>query len=66
MIVTVNGEHRDVAAGTTIQALLETLALDSDTLVVQRNDDIVERADYGRVTLGEADEVELVRFVGGG
>ena len=66
MIIIVNGEQKDVAAGTTLQALLDSLELDGSTLVVQRNDDIIEQADYGQVALDERDQVELVRFVGGG
>lgn len=66
MTIMVNGERREVDAGTTIQALLEALALDGSTLVVQRNEDIIDQAQYGEVTLTEEDHVELVRFVGGG
>ncbi|MCF6287112.1 MAG: sulfur carrier protein ThiS [Candidatus Hydrogenedentes bacterium] len=66
MIVILNGENRDVESGTTIQKLLDELKLDGNALVVQRNDDIIEKADYATIRLDENDQVELVQFVGGG
>ena len=66
MIVIVNGEKRDVEAGTSIQDLLNTLDLDSNALVVQHNEDIVDKSDYGRVQLDENDQLEFIQFVGGG
>lgn len=66
MIITVNGESREVDAGTTIEELLNTLGFDGNTLVVQQNDDIIEQAAYGSTNLNADDQIELVRFVGGG
>jgi thiamine biosynthesis protein ThiS len=66
MLVSVNGESRDVATGTTVAALLASLDLDPSTLVVQRNEDIIELAQHADTVLAENDQIELVRFVGGG
>jgi sulfur carrier protein len=66
MNVVINGQKRNVAAGTTVAVLLDELALKPEATVVQRNDDIVDRARYGEVELAEGDVLELVRFVGGG
>lgn len=66
MNVMVNGEARELAAGTSIQDLLDTLGFDGTTLVVQKNDDIIEQADYADSPLNDGDQIELVRFVGGG
>ena len=66
MNVMVNGEARELAAGTSIQTLLDTLGFDGTTLVVQKNDDIIEQADYVDTPLNDGDQIELVRFVGGG
>ena len=48
------------------QTLLDTLGFDGTTLVVQKNDDIIEQADYVDTPLNDGDQIELVRFVGGG
>ena len=66
MTITVNGEGRDVTEGTSITALLESLGLQPEATVVQHNDEIVDRAQYGEVLLAAGDVLELVRFVGGG
>ena len=39
---------------------------DSARLAVERNGDIVPRAQYGETVLEDGDVLEIVRFVGGG
>ena len=64
--VTVNGERRAVARGATLLELLESLALDPRTVVVEHNRAIVRRPGLGGVTVAPGDTIELVHFVGGG
>jgi len=66
MTITVNGQPREVAEGTSVLALLESLDLKPEATVVERNTDIVERSRYAETRLTEGDTLELVRFVGGG
>lgn len=66
MRITINGEQRDLSAPTTIGGLLESLGLSVGATIVQRNDDIVARDQYSDVVLNDGDNLELVRFVGGG
>ena len=66
MNITLNGEPRTVDAGTSLQQLLDALEVNCDALVVQRNDDIVARAQFTDTPLADGDTLELVRFVGGG
>lgn len=66
MTVTVNGESRDIAPGCTVAALLEQLGLEPKFVVAQVNEDIVARTDFGARVIHAGDNVELVRFVGGG
>lgn len=66
MLVTVNGESRDVTADLTIGELIKQLALNPKTVVAQRNGEIVPRESFHAVRLSEGDEVDIVRFVGGG
>lgn len=66
MRVTVNGEERAVAGGTTIHGLLRDLSLDRATVVVEHNGQVVTRELLDRVPLEEGDRLEVVRFVGGG
>jgi len=66
MQIQVNGESRDIATGATVRTLLEELGLNDKTVVVQRNDDVVVREEFGGTLLQDGDILELVRFVGGG
>lgn len=66
MTVVVNGEPRDVAEGATLATLLVTFGLSPESVVVERNGEIVRRDEFERVRLKEGDRLEIVRFVGGG
>ena len=64
--LTLNGEPRRVAAGTSIAALLGDLALDAAKVAVERNLEIVPRSTFAGVALADGDRLEIVHFVGGG
>jgi len=64
--ILVNGEPRDVAAGTTIAQLLETLRLDPRTLAVELNLDVIPRGRHAECLLHDGDRLEIVTLVGGG
>jgi thiamine biosynthesis protein ThiS len=64
--IVVNGEDRTTAPGTTVSALLHALGLADSQVAVERNRDIVPRAQWEQTTLGEGDRIEVVTFVGGG
>jgi sulfur carrier protein len=66
MRLLVNGEEKQVQPSTTVKQLLAALGL-ADTLVaVERNEEVVPRAQHESTTLDEGDRVEVVHFVGGG
>ncbi|UCH29385.1 MAG: sulfur carrier protein ThiS [Myxococcales bacterium] len=66
MRLVVNGEERQVESSMTVKQLLATLGL-ADTLVaVERNEEVVPRAQHESTELEEGDRVEVVHFVGGG
>ena len=65
--VVVNGERRDVPAGSTVGDLLRGLRLDPRTVVVERNRVILrDRAAFDSLALAPGDAIEIVHFVGGG
>jgi len=64
--VTVNGEPRELAAPSTVAALLAELGLDPRTVAVERNGEIVRRAGFAAAALAAGDRLEIVRFVQGG
>lgn len=66
MKLLVNGEEQDLAAGTTLEALLEKLGLSAKRVAVERNRDIVKQEHWNELVLEDGDELEIVHFVGGG
>ena len=65
MHITVNGEGRELPAGTTVADVVENLNLTPDKVAVELNRRLVRSEDYVRVLAG-GDAVEVVTFVGGG
>lgn len=65
MRIEVNGEHREIEAGT-ILGLVETLGLNPKKVAVERNLEIVPRSLHGETALAEGDRIEIVQLVGGG
>ncbi|MBI3072184.1 MAG: sulfur carrier protein ThiS [Deltaproteobacteria bacterium] len=66
MKIVVNGELRDVEAGTTVAAVLEQLGARVGAVAVEVNRDVVPRAEHSARALHDGDKVEIVHFVGGG
>ncbi|GEA16416.1 thiamine biosynthesis protein ThiS [Moorella sp. E308F] len=66
MRLKVNGEERDVAAGLTVAELLQELGIEGRYMALERNRQVVPRQDYATTVLEEGDELEIIRFVGGG
>jgi sulfur carrier protein len=66
MQVTVNGEAREVAHGTSVVALLQSLGLQVGSVVVEHNGTALLRSEVISATLAEGDVLELVRAVAGG
>jgi thiamine biosynthesis protein ThiS len=64
--IEVNGESREVEQGTTLAELVNQLALVPARLAIERNREVVRRADWPQTELSEGDRIEIVHFVGGG
>jgi thiazole synthase len=64
--LTVNGEARTAAPGTTVTTLLAAMGIDAARVAVERNQDVVPRRTWAEAALGDGDKIEIVAFVGGG
>jgi sulfur carrier protein len=63
--VTVNGDSRTLDAGTTVRGLVEQLGIHGP-VAVERNRELVPRAQHPTTVLSDGDVLEVVHFVGGG
>jgi thiamine biosynthesis protein ThiS len=66
MNITVNGNNKSFQGIFTVTDLLNSLQLPPDTVVVELNTTIIQPDSYGSANLAEGDQVEIIRFVGGG
>lgn len=66
MKITINGEAHDARTGATVLDVLRSLNFPTDSIVVERNGDILRPPVFETTILTEGDVLELVRFVGGG
>jgi sulfur carrier protein len=64
--VVINGQARQIADGTSVLALIGELGLGGKPVAVERNREIVPRAQHGTTVLAAGDQLEVVTFVGGG
>jgi len=64
--IIVNGEPREMPAGTTLAAMIRDLGRDPRHVFAEVNGEVAMPADYDRIALRGGDRIELVAFVGGG
>jgi len=64
--IKLNGKAYAVEQRMDILSLLEALKVSPGSVVVERNRKILHRNMFDRVVLKDGDELELIRFVGGG
>ena len=66
MEITVNGEKQKLDGQVTVAQLLEKLGIDPETVVIERNLDILSLDDHGETFIEEGDSIEIIRMVDGG
>jgi sulfur carrier protein len=64
--IKVNGQPREVEAGTNVAALLELLGVPVRATAVEVNGRLVPRSQHAASVLADGDAVEIVTLVGGG
>lgn len=66
MTVTINGESREIPDGLNVVDLLGHLGIAADRVAIERNRDILPRAQWKGTAVAANDSYEIVHFVGGG
>lgn len=64
--VRVNGEEIRLPEGASVASVLERLKVSTPRVAVERNREIVPKAEYSTTSLAPGDVLEVVEFVGGG
>ena len=66
MKITINGDERECADGTTLASLISDLGIKVKVMAAAVNMEVVKKADWESHILSDDDKVELLHFVGGG
>jgi thiamine biosynthesis protein ThiS len=66
MTLKLNGEWREVDDAATIGALLDQLRITHQAVGVLQNGVVIAREAFAEAPVHDRDELEIVRFVGGG
>lgn len=66
MRVTVNGQEARLEAGMSLEHLVKTYRLRPEQVVIELNRKVPPKGSWAETFLSEGDEVEIVKFLGGG
>ena len=66
MVISLNGESRQLPEPLTVAALVESLGYAGKRIAVERNGEIVPRGRHAEAMLADGDRLEIVVAVGGG
>ena len=66
IVIQVNGENHETAAGTTVSGLLTQLGLNAGRVAIEYNLLILPKAKWEETKVAAGDRFEIVQFVGGG
>lgn len=64
--IVINGKPRTVILGMTVAQLIADLGFADQRVAVERNREVVPRAQHATTELAPSDRLEIVTFVGGG
>ncbi|KUN86707.1 thiamine biosynthesis protein ThiS [Streptomyces bungoensis] len=66
MVVSVNGERREITPGTALDALVRTLTASPSGVAAAVNETVVPRGQWAATALAQGDRVEVLTAVQGG
>jgi sulfur carrier protein len=66
MNVVINGEQREIPDGLNVTEMLEHLGMPRERVAIERNLNILPRANWNETRVEPNDRFEIVHFVGGG
>lgn len=65
MDIILNGEKKASTCATLAELVAET-GIDASSLIAEVNEAIIRQDDWEKIALQQGDQIELLRFVGGG
>ena len=66
MVITINGETKEIGQEVNLDDLLRFFALPQERIAIEVNKQVVRKKDWENIKINEADKIEIIHFVGGG
>jgi len=66
LVLTINGESKEVDDGLNIEEVLKILNLPNERVAVELNLSVIRKAEWSVTKLRDGDKLEIIHFVGGG
>lgn len=66
IVLTVNGKRIEMEQPVSISACLDFLGISAEKVVVELNYEIPDRKKWTEIILNDGDNLEIVKFIGGG
>lgn len=66
MEIKVNGNTEQISKALSILEFIQKKNIDSDTIVIELNKNILKKDDWQKTVLGKGDQLEIIQIVGGG
>lgn len=66
MQILINGETRTIDTEINLRQLLEKLELPNERIAIELNKNVIRKKDWEIIKVSDADQIEIIHFVGGG
>ena len=66
MLITINGEKRELEKQLNLSEMLERFDLPRERVAVELNREVVRKRDWENIFIKDSDQIEVIHFVGGG
>ncbi|WP_373463297.1 sulfur carrier protein ThiS [Herbivorax sp. ANBcel31] len=66
LVISLNGKKIEIEEGITLKELINKKGLEPDRIVVEYNYQVLNQCEWEKTILKENDNLEVLRFVGGG
>lgn len=66
MNIVVNGEKKELSGELNLQELLKKLDLPTERVAIEVNKMVIRKKDWTTINIKDADQIEIIHFVGGG
>jgi thiamine biosynthesis protein ThiS len=66
MKIIINGKAKEISNEVNIIELLESFSLPKERIAIELNKQVVRKKDWENIKITNADQIEVIHFVGGG